>query len=101
MAAGWQMKSCNQTAMGVVDIQLVCKDDNPDCDHLFQGGAVDTIIRLPDSVCSFLCLVGRSPRQLIGSLSVRIDAICARGSASGSSVKFVFCGRVSSPCVGP
>ena len=28
----------------------MCADANSDCDHLFQGGAVDTIVRLPDDV---------------------------------------------------
>jgi hypothetical protein len=33
----------------------MCKDNNPDCNHLFQGnGAVDTIVRLPESVCLFV-----------------------------------------------
>ena len=33
----------------------MCKDDNPDCKHLFQGnGAADTIVRLPDSVRFFV-----------------------------------------------
>ena len=30
----------------------MCADANLDCDHLFQGGAVDTIVRLPDDVGS-------------------------------------------------
>ena len=30
----------------------MCPDANSDCDHLFQGGAVDTIVRLPDDVGS-------------------------------------------------
>lgn len=32
------------------DVQLVCADGSPYCDHLFQGGAADTIVRLPDDV---------------------------------------------------
>ncbi|KAH9975610.1 hypothetical protein BJV77DRAFT_1164270 [Russula vinacea] len=47
-AAGWQITSCDPNAT-TQKIQLMCKDGNPDCDHLFQGGgAVDTIVRLPD-----------------------------------------------------
>jgi len=37
------------------DIQLVCEDNHPDCGHIFQEGAVDTIVRLPDSVCYLRC----------------------------------------------
>ena len=30
----------------------MCKDNNPDCNHVFQGnGAVNTIVRLPENVC--------------------------------------------------
>ncbi|KAH9991034.1 hypothetical protein BJV77DRAFT_560799 [Russula vinacea] len=48
-ATGWHITSCNSSAIAQ-KIQLVCKDGNPDCDHLFQGGgAVNTIVRLPNS----------------------------------------------------
>ncbi|KAN0134687.1 hypothetical protein V8E53_007472 [Lactarius tabidus] len=46
-AAGWQITHCDPSATAQ-DIQLVCPDANTDCDHLFQDGAVDTIVRLPD-----------------------------------------------------
>ncbi|KAI9452115.1 hypothetical protein BJY52DRAFT_1294619 [Lactarius psammicola] len=46
-AAGWRITRCDPAAT-VQDIHLECADGNPDCDHLFQGGAVDTIVRLPD-----------------------------------------------------
>lgn len=46
-AAGWQITHCDPEAPAQ-DIQLVCPDANPDCDHLFQDGALDTIVRLPD-----------------------------------------------------
>src|SRR5487761_1288677 len=32
------------------DIELMCEGDNLDCGHLFQGGAMNTIVRLPDNV---------------------------------------------------
>jgi len=48
IATGWRITSCDPSAM-TQDIQLVCEGDNPDCDHLFQGGAVHTIVRLPDN----------------------------------------------------
>ena len=50
----------------------MCKDNNPDCDHLFQGnGAVNTIVRLPDSVRLFYSSSIKMPAKLtIGTLSV-------------------------------
>ncbi|KAF8496249.1 hypothetical protein F5888DRAFT_1946660 [Russula emetica] len=49
-ATGWQiMTECDPTS-SKQDIQLMCKDNNPDCNHLFQGnGAVNTIVRLSES----------------------------------------------------
>lgn len=47
-ATGWRITSCDPVST-TQDIQLVCEGNNPDCDHLFQGGAVHTIVRLPDS----------------------------------------------------
>ena len=43
------------------DIELVCNGDNPDCGHLFQGGAMDTIVRLPDNVCFGFAVRGLDP----------------------------------------
>ncbi|EPS95680.1 hypothetical protein FOMPIDRAFT_1131914 [Fomitopsis schrenkii] len=47
-AAGWQILDCdaNSTAQ---DIRAVCTDPNASCEHLFQGGAVGTIVRLPEN----------------------------------------------------
>ncbi|KAI9437319.1 hypothetical protein H4582DRAFT_339196 [Lactarius indigo] len=47
-AAGWRITTRCDPAATAQDIQLECADGNPNCDHLFQGGAVDTIVRLPD-----------------------------------------------------
>ncbi|KAH9053109.1 hypothetical protein EDB87DRAFT_291780 [Lactarius vividus] len=47
-AAGWRIITRCDPAATAQDIQLECADANPDCDHLFQGSAVDTIVRLPD-----------------------------------------------------
>ena len=48
-AAGWQILDCdaNSTAQ---DIRVVCADPDAYCEHLFQGGAVGTIVRLPENV---------------------------------------------------
>ncbi|KAF8496243.1 hypothetical protein F5888DRAFT_418349 [Russula emetica] len=49
-ANGWEITTeCHPTS-SKQDIQLICKDNNPDCNHLFQGnGAVNTIVRLSES----------------------------------------------------
>lgn len=41
---------CNSTSQDVQEIRLVCHDPDAGCDHLFQGGAIDTIVRLPEEV---------------------------------------------------
>ena len=39
----------------------MCNDKNPKCNHLFLGnGAVNTIVRLPNSVCFLLLFLHRS-----------------------------------------
>ena len=50
-AAGWQILSCDPNGMDQ-DIRLVCMHDDASCDHLLEGGAENTIVRLPESVRS-------------------------------------------------
>lgn len=47
-AAGWQILSCDPNGMDQ-DIRLVCMHDDASCDHLLEGGAENTIVRLPES----------------------------------------------------
>ncbi|KAI0340900.1 hypothetical protein BDW22DRAFT_1333399 [Trametopsis cervina] len=47
-AAGWTILNCNATAADQ-DIRAVCTGDSADCDHLYQGGAVGTLVRLPQN----------------------------------------------------
>jgi hypothetical protein len=47
-AAGWSIMDCNSTSQDAQEIRIVCHNPGPGCDHLFQGGAVDTIVRLPE-----------------------------------------------------
>jgi len=47
-AAGWQVLNCTNSASSQT-ISLVCTDENKGCGHLFQGGAQDTVIRLPEN----------------------------------------------------
>ncbi|KLO17560.1 hypothetical protein SCHPADRAFT_159958 [Schizopora paradoxa] len=48
VAAGWQVLDC---AAGENDqtIRMVCIDESLGCNHLFQDGAVDTVVRLPQN----------------------------------------------------
>ena len=48
-AAGWSIVNCTDTTNSQT-IQIVCTDESKECGHLFQDGAQDTIIRLPESV---------------------------------------------------
>ncbi|TDL21135.1 hypothetical protein BD410DRAFT_840835 [Rickenella mellea] len=50
-AAGWQILSCDPNALSQ-DIRLVCKSPDASsagCDHLYQNGAENTIVRLPEN----------------------------------------------------
>jgi hypothetical protein len=40
---------CNGTTVDDQDIRLVCTSDDAACDHIYQGGAVGTVVRLPES----------------------------------------------------
>jgi hypothetical protein len=48
----------------------VCEGDNPDCGHLFQGGATNTIVRLPESVCLFFVVDGFDLGTILNSLAL-------------------------------
>ncbi|KAJ7792273.1 hypothetical protein B0H13DRAFT_2516295 [Mycena leptocephala] len=48
-AAGWKILGCSPDVL-TQDIRLVCTGATSMCQHLYQGhGAVDTIVRLPES----------------------------------------------------
>ena len=53
------------------DIRLVCMHDDASCEHLLEGGAENTIVRLPESVRS-LSLPSHPPRVV-----AVYDAACA------------------------
>ncbi|KLO17546.1 hypothetical protein SCHPADRAFT_158603 [Schizopora paradoxa] len=46
-AAGWQILNCTDSTNSQT-IRLACVDESRGCEHIFQGGVEDTIIRLPD-----------------------------------------------------
>ena len=88
-AAGWKITSCDPVATKQ-DIELVCEGDNPNCGHLFQGEAQNTIVRLPDTYVYFSLFMDwvRCYSRLTGSGSVWPDAVRTRGPAPGPSVQF-------------
>ncbi|KAJ3547983.1 hypothetical protein NM688_g5348 [Phlebia brevispora] len=47
-AAGWTIIECDVNAT-VQDIRAVCTGDNTTCSHLYNNGAVNTIVRLPEN----------------------------------------------------
>lgn len=59
-AAGWHILDCDPHAQSQ-DIRLVCAEEEEDasegCAHLYQAGAVGTVVRLPESVGASTTLV--------------------------------------------
>ncbi|EED85734.1 predicted protein [Postia placenta Mad-698-R] len=47
-AAGWTILDCDPSSTNQT-IRAVCSTPSAGCDHLFQGGAVGTIVRLPEN----------------------------------------------------
>ncbi|KAG8936087.1 hypothetical protein FRC02_004712 [Tulasnella sp. 418] len=47
-AAGWTVWNCERSP-GSQEIRLACTGESELCAHVFQDGAVDTIVRLPES----------------------------------------------------
>ncbi|TFK47998.1 hypothetical protein OE88DRAFT_1738119 [Heliocybe sulcata] len=47
-AAGWQILNCDQNTTQQ-DIRLVCMNETASCNHLFQDGAENTLVRLPEN----------------------------------------------------
>ncbi len=83
-AAGWKITSCDPNATAP-DIELTCPNSSSHCDHLFQGGVVHTVVRLPETV-SFLLILAFSSVLTHADcgttcLAVRSDAFCARSEA--------------------
>ncbi|KAJ7929627.1 hypothetical protein B0H13DRAFT_1964126 [Mycena leptocephala] len=81
-AAGWTILNCDPSALQQ-DIRLVCTGDSATCGHLFQDGAVNTLVRLPQNCgANAFARVGRSwvpedqsvPANVARQLSRRQDA---------------------------
>lgn len=48
-AAGWTVLDCDASTP-VQEIRVVCHDPELGCDHLYENGAEQTLVRLPDEV---------------------------------------------------
>ncbi|KAI9463511.1 hypothetical protein F5148DRAFT_982388 [Russula earlei] len=111
IAAGWQITSCDASSTTQV-IHIVCKDANPNCDHLFQGGVINTIVRLPDN-CGPMpfarvaehrilspnssSLNGRTDEVAVHALALDTDFTAATSSQNGN-VQFALQGiNVNAP----
>ncbi|KAF8206074.1 hypothetical protein K438DRAFT_1963852 [Mycena galopus ATCC 62051] len=88
-AAGWTILDCDSTALNQ-DIRLVCTGDADSCSHIYQGagGAVDTIVRLPEDcganafarvAASYVHEDQSLPDALARRLARRIDAPVVQG----------------------
>ncbi len=55
-AAGWQILNCTDSTNNQT-IRLVCTDESMGCTHIFQEGAVDTIVRLPQDVSRIIVYI--------------------------------------------
>ena len=83
-AAGWEITGCDPDAKAP-DIELRCPNSSSHCDHIFQGGVLHTIVRLPESVSFLLIMefpsVRTHPDCGTTCLAVRSDAFCARSES--------------------
>lgn len=48
-AGGWHILDCDKDILAQ-DIRAVCIGSDSDCDHLWEKGAINTIVRLPEHV---------------------------------------------------
>lgn len=53
-AAGWSIMDCDSSSQEDQTIRLVCHDPDAGCEQLFEGGAEDTIVRLPEEVSTII-----------------------------------------------
>ncbi|KLO17547.1 hypothetical protein SCHPADRAFT_158639 [Schizopora paradoxa] len=64
-AAGWQILNCTDSTNSQT-IRLVCTNESLGCEHIFQDGARDTIVRLPQGC-------GRGPFVRIANHTISED----------------------------
>ncbi|KIM27844.1 hypothetical protein M408DRAFT_329777 [Serendipita vermifera MAFF 305830] len=47
-AAGWSIMDCDDKSTEAQDVRIVCHNPDAGCERLFEGGADNTIVRLPE-----------------------------------------------------
>ncbi|KAJ7700960.1 hypothetical protein B0H16DRAFT_1834348 [Mycena metata] len=82
-AASWELLDCPADwSSGSKDVRLVCVADDPtqDCNDVTEGGAVDTLVRLPEDC-------GTGPFARIATWGVSTDQTIPAGSTAASKLK--------------
>ncbi|KAJ7033519.1 hypothetical protein C8F04DRAFT_1353684 [Mycena alexandri] len=82
-AASWELLDCPADwSFGSKDVRLVCVADDPtqDCNDVTDGGAVDTLVRLPEDC-------GTGPFARIATWGVSKDQTIPAGSIAASKLK--------------
>ncbi|KAJ6542156.1 hypothetical protein DFH09DRAFT_1282628, partial [Mycena vulgaris] len=82
-AASWELLDCPADwSSGSKDVRLVCVADDPaqDCNDVTDGGAVDTIVRLPEDC-------GTGPFARISAWGVSQNQTIPEGSTADSKLK--------------
>ncbi|KAJ6465346.1 hypothetical protein C8R45DRAFT_839796 [Mycena sanguinolenta] len=82
-AASWELLDCPADwSSGSKDVRLVCVADDPaqDCNDVTDGGAVDTIVRLPEDC-------GTGPFARISAWGVSTDQAIPAGSTADTKLK--------------
>ncbi|KAJ6548420.1 hypothetical protein B0H19DRAFT_1161003 [Mycena capillaripes] len=82
-AASWELLDCPPTwSSGSTDVRLVCTADDPaqDCADVTAGGAVDTIVRLPEDC-------GTGPFARIATWGVSDTQTIPAGSTADAKLK--------------
>ncbi|KAF8588352.1 hypothetical protein K439DRAFT_1629802 [Ramaria rubella] len=81
-AAGWNVKGCDSNwANGTQAVQMTCSglvNQTVYCGHVYEGGAVNTIVRLPENC-------GKGPFARIVTAANQTDSIAQRASTPNSN----------------
>ena len=52
---------CDDASTEAQDVRIVCHNPDAGCERLFEGGAENTIVRLPEEVCLIFMHADRVP----------------------------------------
>jgi hypothetical protein len=94
-AAGWHILDCNATSLEPQVIRLVCESEDAGCNAIHEGGAEDTVVRLPDSCgggpFARLARIWESPDQNVPDevrQKFRKRAAAAPGTVKNAAIDF-------------